>query len=604
MEALAGVLGAGLLLGVVHILAGGLPSGVDFLHSLVDAGDVAGAVGGLQFVEGVLDGALLVGGQLVAVVLQVLLALEDHTVGSVDFLNLLFGLLVVGGVGLGLGLHTLDFVVAQAAAGLDADVLALAGGFIQSADVEDAVGVDVESDLNLGHSTRCWRYACQVEAANGLVVGCHRALALQHVDFDLRLVVGSGREDLRFLGRDGGVGVDQTGHHATEGLDTQRKRCDIKQQHILHLAGQHTALDGSADGDHLVGVDTLVGGLAEEFLDDGLDGGDTRRTAHEDHLVDVAVRKASVLHSLTAGFEGSLDQVVAKLLKFSASQLHHQVLRHAVGNGDVRQVDFGLLARRKLDFSLLGSLFQTLHSHRVLAQVDALVALEAVGQPVDDLQVEVVAAQVRVAVGRLDLEHAVAQVQDRDIERTATEVEDGHIHILILLVQTVGQSSSRRLVDDTAHLKACNFASLFGSLTLTVVEVGRHGDDGFGHLCAQEVLGGLLHFLKHDSADFLRSVEASVDVNTRGVVVAANHLVGHSFNFLLHAVVGLAHKTLDRVDRVVRVGDGLTLGGVAHLAVAVFEESDHRRGGAVAFAVHNDHRLIAFHNADAAVGRS
>ena len=105
-------------------------------------------MGGLQFIQRALDGAFLVGRQLVAVVLEVLLALENHAVGSVDFLNLLFRLLVVGGVGLGFGLHTLDFVVAQAAGGLDADVassssagipLALAGGLVHGADVEDAV---------------------------------------------------------------------------------------------------------------------------------------------------------------------------------------------------------------------------------------------------------------------------------------------------------------------------------------------------------------------------------------------------------------------------------------------------------------------------------
>ena len=37
----------------------------------------------------------------------------------------------------------------------------------------------------------------------------------------------------------------------------------IEQQHVFHFARQHTALDGSADGDHLVGIDTLAGHFAE-----------------------------------------------------------------------------------------------------------------------------------------------------------------------------------------------------------------------------------------------------------------------------------------------------------------------------------------------------
>ena len=62
-----------------------------------------------------------------------------------------------------------------------------------------------QGDLNLGHSTRCWRDAGEVEAADGLVVVGHGALALQHVDFHLGLVVGGGAEDLALLGGDGGV---------------------------------------------------------------------------------------------------------------------------------------------------------------------------------------------------------------------------------------------------------------------------------------------------------------------------------------------------------------------------------------------------------------
>ena len=222
VEAGTGVGTAGLLLGVVHVLRGGLPCGVDFLHGLVNLLDVAGAVGGLQLGEGGLDGTLLLGGNLVAIFFQVLLALEDHAVGVVDFLNLFLCLLVGVGVGFSFSLHALDFVFAQTAGGLDADVLALAGGLVEGADIQYAVGIDVEGDLNLRYSTRCWRNACQVEAADSLVLVGHRTLALQHVDFHLGLVVGSGAEHLALLGGDSGVGVNQTGHHTAEGLDTQR----------------------------------------------------------------------------------------------------------------------------------------------------------------------------------------------------------------------------------------------------------------------------------------------------------------------------------------------------------------------------------------------
>jgi hypothetical protein len=71
-----------------------------------------------------------------------------------------------------------------------------------------------------------------------------------------------------------------------------------------------------------------------------------------------------------------------------------------------------------------GALLEPLERHPVLAQVDALLLLELVGQEVDDHLVEVVAAEVGVAVGRRDLEDALGEVEDRDVVGAAAEVVD------------------------------------------------------------------------------------------------------------------------------------------------------------------------------------
>ena len=115
-----------------------------------------------------------------------------------------------------------------------------------------------------GHAARRGRNADQLEAAERLVVGRHLALALQHVDRDRRLAVGGGREDLALARGDGGVLLDQLGHDAAERLDAERQRGHVEQQHVLDVALQHGALDGGAHGHDLVGVDALVGLLAED----------------------------------------------------------------------------------------------------------------------------------------------------------------------------------------------------------------------------------------------------------------------------------------------------------------------------------------------------
>ena len=109
------------------------------------------------------------------------------------------------------------------------------------------------------------RQVDELELAERLVELRHLALALQHVDLDRRLHVLGGGEHLGAAGRDGGVALDELGHHAALGLDAERQRGDVEEQDVLDLALEHAGLDGGADGDDLVGVDALVGLLAGEL---------------------------------------------------------------------------------------------------------------------------------------------------------------------------------------------------------------------------------------------------------------------------------------------------------------------------------------------------
>ena len=134
--------------------------------------------------------------------------------GFVAGLNEFERFFVIFGVQLGIFHHGLDFVFAQARVGLDGDLVFFAGGLVFGADVQDAVGVDVERHFNL------WRAACggwntfEVEFAQAFVGRSHFALALVDLDGHGGLVVISGREGLRELRGDRGVLLDHLGHHA------------------------------------------------------------------------------------------------------------------------------------------------------------------------------------------------------------------------------------------------------------------------------------------------------------------------------------------------------------------------------------------------------
>ena len=152
-----------------------------------------------------------------------------------------------------------------------------------------------------------------------------------------------------------------------------------------------------------------------------------------------------------------LQQIIDQLLEPRPRQLQRQMLRPALIGGDERQVDVGFGHRRQLDLGLLGGFLQPLQGHPVLRQVDALLLLELRRHPLDDALVEVVAAQVGVAVGRFHLEHALADFEDRDVEGAAAEVEDRDL-LVLLLVQAVGQRRRGGLVDDAPDLEAGDLA--------------------------------------------------------------------------------------------------------------------------------------------------
>src|SRR6202012_4302027 len=171
-----------------------------------------------------------------------------------------------------------------------------------------------------------------------------------------------------------------------------------------------------------------------------------------------------VLARRTAGRDRLLPPVLHQRLELGASQLDVEVLWPRGIRGDVRQIDVGLLRRRELDLALLGRLLQALHGERVLAHVDAGLLQELLGEEIDDAQVEVLAAEEGIPVGRENLELPLAidlrNLDYEDIQSPATEVIDGDLAVASLLVEPVGKRCRRRLVDDALPLESRDAAGV------------------------------------------------------------------------------------------------------------------------------------------------
>jgi len=504
----------------------------------------------------------------------------------------------------GLVHQTLDLVLRQAAGRVDLDGLRLVGRDVARRHRDDAVRVDGEGDLDLRHAARRRGDAHQLEAAQRAVLRRDLALALQHVHLDGVLVVDHRGEDLGVLGRNGRVALDQFDEKAAVSLDAQRERGHVEQDEVLDVAADDAALDGGADGDHLVRVDVAIRLAPEDALHRLPDQRRAGLAADQQHLVDLLGLQARLLERVLAGPFRARHQLGHQILEVGARQGARKMTRPALVGGDERQVDRRLERRRELALGALGRLLQALQRHAVAAQIDRRLGAELLDQPVDDALVEVLAAEVGVAGGRAHFEDPLRELQDRDVEGTAAQVVDRDPAIAGAAVESVSERGRGRLVEDAQHLEPGDPAAVLGGLALRVVEVGGHGDDRLADRLAQRLLGERLELAQHERRDLLGAVLAFADLDLHVAVRRLDQRVGQQIARALH--VGIAElasdQALDREDRLLRVGDRLALGDLSDQAVAVGGEGDDRGSRPAAVPVGQHAGRESLDHRDAAVG--
>ncbi len=345
--------------------------------------------------------------------------------------------------------------------------------------------------------------------------------------------------------------------------------------------------------------------LAEEGLHDFLNLRHAGHAADQNHFVDFASLETGILQRCLARLDGALDEIVDQAFELGARQLDGKMLRTGLVGRDERQIDFGLLRGRQFDLGLFGSFLEALQSELVVLEVDAAFLLELGHEVFDQTHVKVFTAEEGVAIGRLHFKDAVTDFEDRHVEGTAAKVINSN-GLAFVLVQTVSECSSRRLVDDTQHFKTGDLAGILGCLALSVVEVGRDGDNRLRNRFAEIRLSGFLHLLKDHRRNLRRGIFLAVDFNPGIAIVALDDLVWDKVLVLgNHRVVkAAADQALDRKNGTFRIGDGLTLCRLADKTFVTIRECNDRRGCTRTFGIFDDLRVFAVHDGYAGVGRS
>ena len=183
---------------------------------------------------------------------------------------------------------------------------------------------------------------------------------------------------------------------------------------------------------------------------------------------------AGVFQRATAGQQGAFDQRGDQRIKLAtghlplpAADVHPR--RLGIAEGDFRR-------DRRVKQLALQAVITAIAQASLLAQI--------IGQQM----IEIVAAERGIAAGGQDFKHAAAQAQHGDIKSTAAEIVNRDDPFLTG-VQAVGYRRRGRLVQQTQHVQARQTRRVFGSLPLSIIEVGRHGNHHAVELARQR-LGG------------------------------------------------------------------------------------------------------------------
>ncbi|GIX61526.1 NAD-specific glutamate dehydrogenase [Babesia caballi] len=376
-------------------------------------------------------------------------------------------------------------------------------------------------------------------------------------------------------------------------------------QHIVRrFTREHTSLHSRTVSDSLVRVDSVVGLLAEELLDHFPDLGDTGGTSDEDDLLDFVLGHLNGLENVLHGVERLHEQVFVESLELGPGE----GLAEVQAVDEVFDFDGGFGGGRKRTLRGLDLLAQLLNSLLVLHNVNAVLLLEDLDEVVHNTPVKVLTSQVGVTSSANDLEDTGVEHEHRDIESTTSEIVHQDVRLDSGPVNTVRNGGGGGLVDDTDDLQTSDGTRVLGRLTLGVVEVRRHSDDGLVHLLTKVVLGDLLHLLENHGTDFLGGVVPDLvvvlDLDV-GPSVLVYDGVGEQLHVVLHLlVVELAtDESLDVEDGVCEVDGRVALSGFSHL-LHIVGERDVRRGDTVSHFVGDDLHAAILVDADTAVGRT
>ena len=251
-----------------------------------------------------------------------------------------------------------------------------------------------------------------------------------------------------------------------------------------------------------------------------------------------------IAQRVAAGRDGASDDRLDQLFELFARDFP------AVAAA-LRELDIDLChgLRRKRNLGFDHRLAYGLNGFRLLAQIGPCIAGDIIERDRDQEVVNVVAAQMGIAIGGDHLKDAFMQLENGDVEGSAAEIVDGD-DAFFLAIETIGQGGGCGLIDQAQNFKARHASRILGRLPLSIIEVGRHGDHCLGHRRAKITFRVALELAQDVRGNFRRRELRIPQANAQhfaGLDIV-DQAEGKELQLLGNIFDPAAHEPLDRVN--------------------------------------------------------
>ena len=317
-----------------------------------------------------------------------------------------------------------------------------------------------------------------------------------------------------------------------------------------------------------------MGTAAEQLLHHAAYQRHPRRSAHQHHLVDISGLQLAVGQRHAHRTHGALQNRLYHALEFSPRDFAHVFAAVRQRHQDRRAIGFG-----KLMLGRDQGLAQLLHNHRMRRQIQPVPRADLLPRHREQLQIQIISAQVRVAVRCQHLVDVALpgrnQLQNRNVECPAAQVVHRHAPAL-LLVQSVGQSRRGRLVHQPQHFKSGQPAGVARRLSLRVVEIRRNGNHRAVHRIAEMLLGPALQLAQNERGNLRRREHTFAQPHANRAAAFRIDLEREKLQLLLNILDPAPHQPLHGIDAALRLRQQAAASRLAHQNISAGVHADHR----------------------------